>query len=91
MASSQANNDQNQNVGGNVGELEASFGLDDFLNNIGAATSTATSGMSAGNWGNHTANIEMGGSASLSFKQVALFGGLALFAWFIVRKIKGVK
>lgn len=76
---------------------ELIFTPSDFLNNLGAgmfagmnsSTSSATSGLTTGNWGTHNANIDMAGGASLSFKQVALFGGLALFGWWLIRKIGG--
>ena len=67
--------------------LMASFS--DMLNHLNESTSSATSGLYTGAWGQHTANIDMGGGASLSFKQVALFGGLALFGWWLIRKIGG--
>ena len=40
MSATQQNADQNQNQGGNVGEIEAS--LADLFSNLGASTSTAT-------------------------------------------------
>lgn len=89
MAAYQTNADANQNTG-YIGELEASFGLDDFLNNFGASTSSAMSSMSARDWGNHTQSINFAGASSLSVKQVLLWGGVAALGFWLFKKIKKV-
>ena len=67
--------------------------LKDFLNDFNAssstATSAATSALSSGDWGVHNHNIDFSGGASLSIKQVLLWGGVALLGWYVVRKIRG--
>lgn len=62
----------------------------DFLNNLGAATSSAaaSSGISTKDWGVHNTTINFSGT-SLNIKQVLLWGGVALLGWFLVRKIRG--
>jgi len=70
-------------------ELNLNVPMSDVLNHLNESTSSATSGLYTGAWGQHTANIDMAGGASLSFKQVFLFGGLALFGWWLIRKIGG--
>lgn len=87
MSSNQTSSDQNQNVGSVAGEIKASLGLDDVLNNFGASISSASSGLTTGNWGSGSNTLNMGGGDSLSFKQVALFGGLAIFGWLLIKKI----
>lgn len=87
MSSNQTSSDQNQNVGSVAGEIKASLGLDDVLNNLGTSTSSASSGLTTGNWGSGSNTLNMGGGDSLSFKQVALFGGLAIFGWLLIKKI----
>ncbi len=89
MSSNQTSSDQNQNVGSVAGEIKASLGLDDVLNNFGASTSSASSGLTTGNWGSGSNTLNMGSDDSLSFKQIALFGGLAVLGWFLIRKIGG--
>ena len=89
MASNQSNQDNNQHTGGYIGEIEASIGLDDFLNNFGAATSSAASSMSSRDWGVHNNTLNMGGASSLSIKQVLLWGGVALLGFWLIRKVRG--
>lgn len=63
----------------------------DFLNNLGAATSSAaaSSGITTHDWGVHNPTINFSGSSSLNIKQVLLWGGVALLGWFLIRKIRG--
>lgn len=72
-----------------IKDLNLTASFSDMLNHLNESTSSATSGLYTGAWGQHNNTLDMGGSASLSFKQVALFGGLALFGWFLIRKIRG--
>ncbi len=89
MAASSQDTEKNQNTGGYVGQVKSNIGLDDFLNNFGAATSSAASSLSSRDWGNHNNSINFGGGTSLNIKQVLLWGGVALLGWYIIRKIRG--
>lgn len=82
-------NEANASALQGIKDLSLNATFSDVLNHLNESTSSATSGLYTGNWGTHNANIDMGGGASLSFKQVALFGGLALFGWWLIRKIGG--
>ncbi|MCM1323839.1 MAG: hypothetical protein NC218_06725 [Acetobacter sp.] len=96
MASSQNNADNNQNTGGYVGEVEASFGLDDFLNpsnflnnfgaGLGSSSATANSGLSTGNWGVHSSNIQID-SPTLGFGKILMIGGVVLVGYWLFKKI----
>ena len=63
----------------------------DFLNNLGAATSSAiaTSALSSHDWGVHSHTINFSGGSDLSIKQVMLWGGVALLGWYLIKKIRG--
>lgn len=60
----------------------------DFLNNFGASTSSAMSSLSTGDWGKHTSNITINSGASLSLKQVVLWGGVAMLGFYLFKKIR---
>ena len=68
----------------------------DFLNNFGAgmfagfgsSSATASSGLSTGDWGKHTSNININSGASLSLKQGVLWGGVALLGFYLLKKIR---
>lgn len=79
------------NAAGLQGIKELAIIPSDFLNNLGAATSSAAASMSSRDWGSHNNTIEMGGASSLSIKQVLLWGGVALLGFWLIRKIREVK
>ncbi len=90
------NTDSNQNTGGYVGEVEASFGLSDFLNpsnflnnfmsGFGSSSATANSGLSAGDWGNHTSSIQID-SPTMSLSKIVMVCGVVLAGYWLFKKI----
>ena len=80
-----------QSATGLQGIKELAIIPSDFLNNFGAAPSSATSstGLSSHDWGVHNNTLNLGGASSLSIKQVLLWGGVAFFGFWLFRKIRG--
>ncbi len=72
-----------------IKDLSLTASFQDVLNHLNESTSSASSGLSTRDWGVHNNTINMNGGASLSFKQVAMFGGLGLLGWYLIRKIRG--
>lgn len=91
------NTDRNQNTGGYVGEVEASFGFSDFLNpsnflnnfgaGLGSSSATANSGLSAGHWGNHTSSIQIDSPTMNLSKALVWVAGIYGCYW-LFKKIR---
>ena len=81
------------NAAGLQGIKELNIIPSDFLNNLNQSNSSAATSASASlsvrDWGVHNNNIDFAGGTSLNIKQVLLWGGIGLFGWWIIRKIRG--
>lgn len=64
--------------------------LSDSLNNLGAgmgaSSSEAHSGLSTGNWGVHSSNIQID-SPTLGFGKILMIGGVVLIGYWLFKKI----
>ncbi len=74
-------------TGGYLRDVNLSDSLNNFMAGLGSSSATANSGLSTGNWGQHSSNINID-SPTMSLSKVVMWGAAIYGCFWLFKKIR---